>query len=240
MKKKKLIGMFIILLSMCGCSAINKVQNQDVIDYLNSKYGDHGFYFVEEDECNLLNLGTCSSIFSSSDLGNEVFSVTWYDGNGKDMKDTFIEKLYSDELSNYYAKYFDGKLSFGYSIDAILDDSCDECNKRFISYEEYLKLIQGKGLSIYININDNLTGNNYFHLKTSDNSVDLKRIENSKEEIRKYIQSKYDLDNLSSDITKIITSNQLGNINNVVFRLNDCSDGEYVASCSYTYDLYSR
>lgn len=90
----------------------------------------------------MFELGHCSYIYSEPGLNGRTFSVTWKDSNGKTMRDTYVENLYSEKLGEEYNKKFIGKLNFQYKTNAIVYGSCEECNKSLISFDDYYNLVK--------------------------------------------------------------------------------------------------
>lgn len=162
----------------------------------------------------MFEIGYCSSEFSSSSLGGKSFTVSWKDDKGKNMSDDYIDVLYEDKLNDYYDKYFNGKINFIYNIETYVNFSYLDTNKSFIDFEEYIKLVKVK---INLKSTDHLSGNDYFHLKTNDNNVSPEQINLAREEVKKYVESKYNLNSISRIIAEIVNSNNLINIDEVYF-----------------------
>ena len=77
-------------------------------------------------------------------------------------------------------------------------------------------------------------------MKIESKKISNEQVNQAKEEVKKYVESKYNLSSISRTITEIIDSNSLSSINKVYFYINDCSSDEYDVSCSYIYNLYEK
>ncbi len=229
-----------MLLLMCGCSLINNVTDKDITKYLKSKYGDIDFYLVRKSTCNMFELGYCEYLYSEPSLNGKTFNVTWKDSNGKTMSDNYINNLYSEKLGEEYNKKFIGKLNFQYKVNAILDKSCEECNKSLISFDDYYNLVKNKNVWFYIYpINGLDRSNKYFHLKVHD-KIDSEYFDQVKEEVKEYMEEKYDFEKIRKVMKETIELNDMNNIDRAIFYMNDCQDDEYVVSCSFVTDIYKR
>ena len=236
---KKIIICFMLLL-MCGCSLTNNITDKDIMKYLKSKYGDIDFYFVQRSSCDMFELGYCSYLYSEPGLNDRTFSVTWEDANGKTMRDTYVENLYSEKLGEEYNKKFVGKLNFQYKVNAIIQRSCKECNKSLISFDDYYNLVKNKDVWLYIYpINGLDSSNKNFHLKVNDN-IKSEYLSQVKEEVKEYMEEKYDFEKIRKVIKETIELNDMVNIDRVIFYMNDCQEDEYKVSCSFITDIYER
>ena len=226
---------------------INRVSKNDVVAYLNKKYGDRGFYFVKEKTCNLLNLGYCTYSFSSKELEGKEFQITWKSATGDEMKDNYIEQLYNGQLTNYYKKYFQNKYDFSFDFEVRYEEECSECNENYISFDEFVELVSPHFVTLYIKPVDNLDYNNkYFHIKTyntknlAEKEEQERLLAKSKEEVKKYVISKYDMDKISTITSSIVNLDNLSSIKEVIFYLYDCTADEYWVSCQYQQSIYNK
>ena len=236
MKRVLLLLLFGML--ACGCSFFNYVKTEDVLKYLNEKYGEENeFYFVKESECNLFELGICSSVFSSKKLYGKEFLVSWKDDKGKTMTDTYLDALYKGSLDSYYADFFRNKLDFSFTVDVKTYGQKDFSGT--VSFDEYAKSTKVI-LSIVPNDYISRSSSEYFHLSTSDSSVDNEKLKKASEEIEKYVTSKYDFNKMTKTVNDIIKDNNLTNVEDVAFYLNSCSTSDYMVTCSYTKSIYKK
>ena len=54
------------------------------------------------------------------------------------------------------------------------------------------------------------------------------------------IKTNYNIEQLKRDIKSIIALNDLNNVDSVDFYFNDCTENEYVISCSEILELYNK
>ena len=59
-------------------------------------------------------------------------------------------------------------------------------------------------------------------------------------EIKTFINSNFNIEQLKDDVKSIITLNNLNNVDSVNFNFNDCTENEYVISCSEIIELYNK
>ena len=188
----------------------------------------------------MFELGYCSYLYSEPGLNGRTFSVTWEDANGKTMKDSYVENLYSEKLGEEYNKKFIGKLNFQYKVNAIIQRSCKECNESLISFDNYYNLVKNKDVWFYIYpINGLDSSNKNFHLKVRDN-IDSEYLNQVKKEVKEYMEEKYDFEKIRKVVKETIELNDMDNIDRVIFYMNDCQEDEYKVSCSFVTDIYEK
>ena len=245
---KKIIRLIIsILISIIICIIViiisinvwtpNYVSKEDTLKYLNETYSLTDLTLIND--YSLMD-DTYIYYFTSKELNGRTFEVeTEIDSNGdKVFKDNYVSTKYKERLENDYSVYFDKIIKQNFEIFIGVED---DYNIPLISYEEYVKLLSDKQLNINLEPSIQLDENNkYFHLKSNDNSIGMEELEIARNEIDKFINSKFNIELLKKDVKSIINLNNLNNVSSVDFYFNDCNENEQTISCSKIIELYNR
>lgn len=219
---------------------LSYVKTNDVLDYLNNKYGEEINFSLSSKKCSTQS-NTCYYYFTEQNLNGEIFVVkAEVDSSGsKNFKDTYISVKYDKRLKEEYSAYFSTILNEGFNISFI--NIFDSYNIPSISYSEYRNLLIDKELSIYLQPTLKLDlSNKYFHLKTTDKSVKNSDLQIAQTEINEFIDKNFDINKLKQDVTDIIKVNDLNNITSVLFDFDDCKEDEYMDSCRKIIELYNN
>lgn len=247
-KLNKVVKMIIsILVSIILCIIViiisinvwtpNYISKEDTLKYLNDNYSLTDLTLTKEQE---LWDDTYTYYFTNDELNGKTFFVeTDFDTNGEMVfKDNYIATKYEDRLKKQYSIYFDKIIKQNFDISVSVEDVY---NIPLIRYEEYVELLSDKQLNINLEPNIQLDENNkYFHLNSNDNSIGMEELEIARNEIDKFINSKFNIELLKKDVKSIINLNNLNNVSNVDFNFNDCNENEQTISCSKIIELYNR
>lgn len=247
-KLNKIIKLIIaILISIIICIIViivsinvwtpNYVSKEDTLKYLNDNYSLTDLTLTKEQE---LWDDTYTYYFTNNELNGKTFFVeTEFDANG-DMvfKDNYIATKYEEKLEKQYSIYFDKIIKQNFDISVSVEDVY---NIPLITYEEYIKLLNNKKLDINLEPKIKLDENNkYFHLKTTDSSVSMEILKIAQGEVKSFINSNFNIEQLKAEVKGIINLNNLNNVSSVDFYFNDCTENEYVISCSEIIELYNK
>lgn len=215
----------------------NYVSKEDTLKYLNDNYSLTDLTLTKEQE---LWDDKYTYYFTNNELNGKTFFVeTEFDANGEMVfKDNYIATKYEDRLKKQYSIYFDKIIKQNFDVSVSVEDVY---NIPLIRYEEYVELLNDKELNINLEPNIKLDENNkYFHLKTTDSSNTMEVLKIAESEIKNFINSNFNIQQLKDDVKSIINLNELNNVSSVDFYLNDCNEDEYVISCSEIIELYSK
>lgn len=250
-KLKKIIRLIIsILISIIICIIIiiisinvwtpDYVSKEDTLKYLNENYSLTDLILIKEQQEQELMDDTYTYYFTNNELNGEPFFVeTEFYANGEMVfKDNYIATKYKEKLEKQYSIYFDKIIKQNFGISVSVEDVY---NIPLITYEEYINLLNDKELDINLEPNIKLDENNkYFHLKTNDSSITMEVLKIAESEIKTFINSNFNIEQLKDDVKSIITLNNLNNVDSVNFNFNDCTENEYVISCSEIIELYNK
>jgi len=250
-KLKKIIKLIIsILISIIICIIViiisiniwtpNYVSKEDTLKYLNENYSLTDLTLIETRKSSYWYENDCTYYFTSKELNGKEFVVkTEFDANGEMVfKDNYIAIKYEDRLEKQYSIYFDKIIKQNFDMSVSVEDVY---NIPLITYEEYIKLLNDKELDINLEPNIKLDENNkYFHLKTTDSSNTMEVLKIAENEIKNFINSNFNIEQLKEEVKSIINLNGLNNVSSVDFYLNDCNEDEYVISCSEIIELYNK
>lgn len=147
--KKILLGLMILML--CGCSVLGEVDEEQITNYLNKKYGDDiKFTSLYKSSCKVYELGRCRATFTSDDLEDKEIQIFWNEDDGSDMKDDYLYKKYESELVSYYTKLFKGSINGNFEL-KLLANKSDYNWKKMLTFDEFLKY-DNLNLAISINV----------------------------------------------------------------------------------------
>lgn len=234
-----IISIIVIIISI-NVWTPNYVSKEDTLKYLNENYSLTDLTLIETRKSSYWYENDCTYYFTSKELNGKEFVVkTEFDANGDIIfKDNYIATKYEDKLEKQYSIYFDKIIKQNFDISVSVEDVY---NIPLITYEEYVKLLNDKELNINLEPNIKLDENNkYFHLKTTDSSNTMEVLKIAESEIKKFINSNFNIEQLKDDVKSIITLNNLNNVDSVDFYFNDCNENEYVISCSEIIELYNK
>ena len=98
----------------------NYVESNDVLDYLNNKYGEEINFSLSSKECDTQS-NVCYYYFTEQNLNGKIFTVeTEVDSSGsKNFKDTYISVKYDEKLKEEYSTYYSKILNEGFIISSI-------------------------------------------------------------------------------------------------------------------------
>lgn len=218
----------------------NYVEQDDVLEYLNNKYGEEIQFSLSSKECDPQS-NVCYYYFTEQNLNGKIFTVeTEVDSSGsKNFKDTYISIKYDEKLKDEYSAYYSKILNEGFIISSIYIS--DGYNIPSVSYDEYSNLLTNKEISVYLQPTLKLDSNNkYFHLKTTDESVDSSDRQIAQTEINEFIDKNFDINKLKQEVTNIVKDNNLNNITTIYFYFDDCEEDDYKVSCSKIIELYNK
>lgn len=218
----------------------NYVESDEVLEYLNNKYGEETKFSLSSKECDTQS-NVCYYYFTEQNLNGKIFTVeTEVDSSGsKNFKDTYIFVKYDEKLKEEYSTYYSKILNEGFIISSIYIS--DDYNIPLVSYDEYRKLLTNKQISVYLQPTLKLDSNNkYFHLKTNDESVESSDRQIAKTEIDKFIDKNFDIDRLKQEVENIVKDNNLNNITKIYFNFDDCEEDDYKVSCSKLIEIYNK
>ena len=235
-----IIVFIIVMIIAINIWTPNYVSKEDTLKYLKENYLLTDLTLIKKEESDFWYENDCTYYFTSQELNNKIFVVeTNFDTNG-DMvfKDNYIATKYEDRLENQFSIYFDEIIKLNFDISVSVEDVY---NIPLITYEEYIKLLNNKQLDINLEPKIKLDeNNNYFHLKTTDSSVSMEILKIAEGEVKSFINSNFDIGQLKEKVKSIINLNNLNNVSSVDFYFNDCTENEYVISCSEIIELYNK
>ena len=147
---KKII-ILIAIIFLCGCSVMGLDDEEDIINYLNDKYGDDiEFTPMYTSSCKVYEAGTCRASFTSSITGENEIHIIWNKKDGSDLRDDFLFLKYDKEFKEYYTNIIKNDIDGKFTISEITNRS-DYLWDKDLPFNEFIKY-ENLNTGIAINI----------------------------------------------------------------------------------------
>ena len=181
---KKVVLFLTCLVFLCGCEMLGNVDEVDIANYLNAKYGDDiEFTPMYTSSCKLYENGTCRASFKASDTGENEIHIIWNKKDGSDLRDDYLFLKYDSQLKAYYTGLIKDVTKSKFVINEISNKS-DYLWDKNLSFDEFIK---------YDNLNSGIT------INIANADLDLNEFAES---IKDYFNSK----NITNVASLFITS----------------------------------